>query len=514
MSLTGDSLDRVIVFLALVFAVGTVIFRSSRRSPYPPGPRRFPVLGNVFNVPKSMDGKTFKQLCERFGDVVHLQLLGQHIIVLNSYEAASDILDKRAANYSDKPPSAMASLIGLEWNMALLRYPSDAWRQQRREMHRFMNGAALSQYHSVLEQQTQRLLYMIIEEPGAFFEHIRINVGSSITRIAYGLADDEHLSLAEEGAEIFLSAFTPGKFIVEMFPILKHIPSWFPGVRFRRQAAYWRERYVEVRNKPFEAAMAMMGRGGDDCSVSATMIRHAEDEGTASTEYEEIAKNVTAAIFLGGADTTIATVRLFFLAMMKFPAAQQAAQKELDAVVGPDRLPQFSDRASLPYVQGLIQECTRWSPILPLALPTTSVADDVYNGYRIPAKSTIIVNTWAITRDPDLYPDPERFAPERFLKNGQFNPGSLDPRAFVFGMGRRTCPGREFAEASLYIAIASLLHVFTIEPPLDDHGNPTVPDVKMTPGILSAPEPFSCRVRARSPALRSLISHELMTAVG
>ncbi len=89
-------------------------------------------------------------------------------------------------------------------------------------------------------------------------------IGATITKIAYGLdvdtPEDEYLSLAQEGNDIFLEAFVPGRYLVESFPILKHIPHWFPGAKFRRQAAEWRETYVRVLNKPFEAAMTNLVR--------------------------------------------------------------------------------------------------------------------------------------------------------------------------------------------------------------------------------------------------------------
>ncbi len=175
--------------------------------------------------------------------------------------------------------------------------------------------------------------------------------------------------------------------------------------------------------------------------MATAMVKEAEEEGTFSPQDAAIARSVTAAMHLGmasspprdfieltyctrdppgGADTvsvsvwyhvkyptaqasltnplqTLATMRVFFLAMAVTPEVQKRAHAELDAVIGPlDRLPCLRDRESLPYVEALVMECHRWNPILPLALPRTYTGegDDEYKGYRIPKGSIILANTW------------------------------------------------------------------------------------------------------------------------
>ena len=115
----------------------------------------------------------------------------------------------------------------------------------------------------------------------------------------------------------------------------------------------------------------------------------------------------------------------------------QKAQEELDRVVGENRLPDFSDRDNLPYINALTREIFRWNPPLPICLPNRVTQDDVYRGYFIPAGATVVQNVWAIFRDPNLYPEPETFDPNRFLKNGKIDPLVFNPEDRVFGTGRR-----------------------------------------------------------------------------
>lgn len=146
----------------------------------------------------------------------------------------------------------------------------------------------------------------------------------------------------------------------------------------------------------------------------------------------------------------------FILAMLLYPEVQKHAQAEIDAVVGQDRYPAFEDRDKLPYIGALIQELLRWAPVAPqgqshvfscsssrsldVGLPHLAMREDVYEGYRIPKGATVIANIFSISRDEEMYPDPLEFKPERFLGPSP----QLNPRKFIFGFGRRGCPGLSF----------------------------------------------------------------------
>ena len=147
--------------------------------------------------------------------------------------------------------------------------------------------------------------------------------------------------------------------------------------------------------------------------------------------------------------------------MSLYPDVQKKAQAELDAVIGTHRFPAFSDRENLPYVNAIVKEIFRWNPVTPLGLARLSTSDDHYNGYFIPGGSIVMVNVWcvclrhalrleliaghvnkryanrSILNDPQVYPDPDKFNPERFLKDGKLNPEIRDPSASLFGFGRR-----------------------------------------------------------------------------
>jgi cytochrome P450 len=211
--------------------------------------------------------------------------------------------------------------------------------------------------------------------------------------------------------------------------------------------------------------------------------------------------------------------------MAKFPDVQRHAQAELDLMVG-SRLPTMDDRPNLPYVNALMKEVMRWHPVAPLAVPHMTTEDDEYCGYLIPKGAVLIANVWSVsvtrsfvvscltfissylrsfTHDPEIYNEPMSFNPGRFLQHENGTAPECDPQKFVFGFGRRICPGRFLAEASLFLTIAKSLAVFDIAKGLGEDGKEMDLPADFSTGVISHPSPFRVQVRPRSEHAQVLI---------
>jgi cytochrome P450 len=193
----------------------------------------------------------------------------------------------------------------------------------------------------------------------------------------------------------------------------------------------------------------------------------------------------------------------FFLAMTVFPEIQKTASKELNRVIGNSRLPVAADREKLPYIEAIMKETHRWHLVLPMCLPHSSTEEDTCRGYRIPKGAILLPNNWHFTHDPAVYPDPMTFRPERHLDTPT-HAAEPDPRKFIFGYGRRICPGRYVADNALFITIAQSLAVFDIKKKVMD-GKVVEPEVKFEPGAISHPMPYQCEIEPKSKAHEELI---------
>jgi len=203
---------------------------------------------------------------------------------------------------------------------------------------------------------------------------------------------------------------------------------------------------------------------------------------------------------------SVSSMSTFFLMMLLHPEVRLRAQTEIDAVVGPDRLPSLSDRPNLPYVEAILKEVLRLHPVVPLGVPHRSVQDDIFNGFFIPKGSILISNIWQYTHDPNYYHDPMTFKPERFL-SGEGGTPEADPREVIFGFGRRVCIGKELADTSLFLLVVMSLATLNISKAIDTQtGQEIAPVVDYPGGFISHPKPFVYRVRPRSKQAKQLIA--------
>ncbi|KAF9440499.1 cytochrome P450 [Macrolepiota fuliginosa MF-IS2] len=140
---------------------------------------------------------------------------------------------------------------------------------------------------------------------------------------------------------------------------------------------------------------------------------------------------------------------------------------------------------------------------------------DEYDGYYIPKGTIVIGNGWTILHDPEAFEDPLTYNPDRYLKDGKIDPTVRDPNVASFGFGRRICPGRFFSDNSLFSIITHILAVYDIRPGLDKDGKEVEIKPEVTSGLLSYPEPFTCRITPRSKEAKDLIDNSsLMDILG
>jgi cytochrome P450 len=391
-------------------------------------------------------------------------------------------------------------------------------------MQRALGPAAVPAYRPLMDTETRALLGRLAATPGAWREHVTRYGGSLTLRVMYGYApapqDDEFLGLAGECVDLLSNkiASTASVWPVDLFPAcesrarpgaphrsdppeVKALPEWAPGAGFKRSASQWKARMEHFVNAPFAWTRTQIAAGTAVPSFVSTLLDAAA--GKLSAEAEHDLKWTANSMYSASLDTTATAVAALLLALLNHPDVLARAQAELDAVVGPDRLPGFADRAALPYVDAVLAETLRHAPPVPLGLPHRLSEDDTYNGARIPKGSLVFGNAWYMSRDPAAYPNPEAFDPTRFLGDAP----APDPRAYVFGFGRRRCPGAHLVEDSLWLLAAALMHAFSVAPERDDEGGEVGREVEYTNPVFHMPSAFPVVLRVR-PGREALVADE------
>nr|VWO95057.1 N/A [Ganoderma boninense] len=456
----------------------------SRRLPLPPGPKPLPIIGNMLDWPTHNQWRALRDMSAQYGDILHFEVLGQHMVVLGSPTAMFDLLEKRSANTSDRQQVPLMNLTEMTVNLSVMPY-GQWWRRHKRVFWQHFHPGAIASYQPIQRGAAHRFLKKLLKTPSKLREHIRFTFSAAVVKVVFGLDvvddGDEIMTIVEDALEWIGETFTPGKYLIDVLPILQHVPTWFPGATVQRLIVKWRSTVVRLKEEPYRRVKAAMARNeAPDSMVSQLITKMVGEGGDASSkEAETIIKNVATVSVEGASDTTI------FVAMSLYPEVQRKAQAELDNVVGPNRLPEFEDRDALVYVNAIIKEAIRWHNVLPFVVPHSTLEDDEYRGYFIPAGTVLIPNVSAYMHDPTVYEDPDAFRPERFIRDGKLDFSTApDPAKFVFGFGRRICPGRYFAENGLFINVASALHVFDISPPLDNDGQAIKILPQTTDGLL------------------------------
>ncbi|GJE84147.1 cytochrome P450 [Phanerochaete sordida] len=495
------------IFFSLLLAITLLAKRQRHR--FPPGPRGYPVIGSVLQMPMQNAWLTYQRWGRDYGsDIIYLNVLGKHIYILNSANAVYDLLEKRSATYSDRVVTTMAhELVKWDKNFALLPY-GDFWREHRKAFHRQFQPDMVPKYHSHMYKQARGLLGRLLAQPNALRKHLRLMAGATILGVCYGIdaqsENDHYLQIIEQAVHSLNEVAKPGAYLVDFLPILKYLPTWMPGTQFKRDAATWRPQVDLMFDEPFDVVKQSLDDGTAVDSVCASLLSEM-DERKDKRYQETVIKQAVETAYIGGADTTVSALSTFVLAMVLNPEVQRTAQKHVDSVTGGDRLPTIEDRDSLPYITAIIKEALRWRPVLPLAVPHISTTDDEYRGYHIPAGSIIMGNAWAVLHDGSRYPNPDSFDPTRFLTlAGELDRDAPDALEAAFGFGRRICAGMHFALDSMWINAAYVFATLDIAKPVED-GRVIEPSGEYTTGLLEQPLPFKISVAPRSKIAEGLI---------
>ncbi|KAJ7445082.1 cytochrome P450 [Mycena latifolia] len=504
---TPDALYAIRVAAVIAAVLCARHFLRKRRPPLPPGPRGLPFVGNILGLPAHSPWLTFAEMGKQWGDIASITVLGRTMVIVNSLQVAEDLLESKGANFSDRPViQTGGGLVGFQNVLTWCQY-SDRVRKERKLFHQlFGTPKVIEQFVPLHRSEIRKLLQYLLRNPEGPLKGVQRATGAIALRIAYGYEltgdNDRFLEMFNMRAEIFARSTQPEAFLANLLLPLRYWPTWLPGGAYRKTAKAWTQHLEDTVNVPLEYVKQEMAAGTAEDSFTSRLLHERPDE-------DHLIKWAASDIQAGGSVTTSSQLAAFFLAMSLYPDVQAEAQRELDKVVGNDRLPDVSDRPNLPYINALCKEVLRWHNAVPTGVPHRAREDFIYEregGKQplfIPKDSLIIQNIWYMTHDPKQYRDPLVFDPTRFIGT-ETKKEEQDPSRICFGFGRRICPGRLLADTSVFLACSMILAVFNISK-LNKDGVAVEPPVGQTTGIVSQPLQFECSVKPRGDRALALL---------
>ncbi|KAL1746724.1 cytochrome P450 [Schizophyllum fasciatum] len=479
-------------------------FRNARRYPLPPGPKGWPIIGNLLDWPKTQEWFTFMRWSQQYdSDLLYVNTIGTDVLIINSNKVAQDLFEKQSSIFSDRSSLPHFILltyfsVGFGWDFSFMPY-GRRWRDLRKSFVRAFHPPALSHYHPTILQGTRELLLDLLIRPDNFIQHLRNASGGIILRVCYGYKvapeNDPFVARAQRALNAMAQTGIHGAYLVDSLPFLKAIPSWVPGAGFKREAAEWNPDAALFHKLPVDYVQECIAKGTAEPCIASERL----DKCRTPEDLEGL-RAILGVAYEAGADTTVSALSTFILMMAMYPDVQRKGQEAVDAAFGSGHLPDFSGEVSVPYVDAILKEVLRYRPVAPLGLSHRLMEDHIYDGYLLPKGSVVIGNAWAILHEESEWgPEPGVFRPERHLKDGALHPASRFPYG-TFGFGRRACAGIEFAMDQMWLTASSLLACFDIAP-ADGHALTGA----YTSDMQIFPVDFECSIKPRSGAVAQLL---------
>ncbi|CUA73278.1 O-methylsterigmatocystin oxidoreductase [Rhizoctonia solani] len=364
----------------------------------PPSPPKHWFWGNKYILGQPHRHVLFGTKYKReLGDIISTVTLNKTNIYLNTMELATGLLDKHASVTSDRPHDVMIDLLG--WGTsAAFRNHDEVHKKMRRVLASALHPTIARSYASQHLDTTMSLLREVASNPSSFVESTDAAIGSFTVRLAYGYTpktqQDPMLFLVHDAVRYLATSFSH-YWLVNDFPLLKHIPSWFPGANFQKIAQKGYKSRMRYADTLFNKVLEQVRKGNVEQPSYVSGLLESKGGADLSGDDIYLIKWTGASIFTAGSTTTSSLIKSFFLMACLYPEAAKKAQGEIDSVVGRERIPNLQDRPALPYTEAFVQEIMRMFPPAPLGLAHLTTEDIEFQGYQIPKGTTINANICA-----------------------------------------------------------------------------------------------------------------------
>ncbi|KAF3440217.1 hypothetical protein FNV43_RR18500 [Rhamnella rubrinervis] len=457
-ALLYTSLSLIILFFVYKFLLPFL-------SPYknlPPSPLSLPIIGHLYLV-KPPVHRNFHRLSKKYGPVLSLWFGSRRVVIISSSSAVEECFTKNDIVLANRPRLIIAKHLGYNYSTMTAAPYGEHWRNLRRiSTIEILSASRLNSFLGIRRDEVKRLLLKLSRNSLQDFAKVEMKTLLSeltfniIMRMVAGKRyygddvsdEDEARRFRETMKEVVANggASNPGDFL----PIL----NWFGRKGFENRIRTVAERMdAMLQGLIDEHRTRKVSRN--------TMIDHLLSLQKSQPDYytDQIIKGLILVLLVAGTDTSSVTLEWALSNLLNHPHILKKARLELDEHVGQQHLVDEPDLSKLPYLKNIISETLRLYPAAPMLLPHYSSDDCKVDGYDVPRDTIVLVNAWAIHRDPKLWEDPESFKPERF------EDGEVDHvhKLLPFGIGRRACPGAGLAQRVMGLTLGSLIQCFQWE---------------------------------------------------
>nr|WET52767.1 cytochrome P450 71AU227 [Callicarpa americana] len=473
-----------LISLLLLWSITKWFFKSAGNKKLPPSPPKLPILGNLHQL-GSLPHQNLQSLARKHGPLMLLHFGSVPVLIVSSADAAREIMRTHDLTLGSRPLYKAHKKLVYDGKDVVFAPYGEYWRQVRSIfVLQLLSNIRVESFRSIREEETALFMKKIRESSGPvnLTKMFSEFTNDGICRSAFGRKYGE-----SENGKKFLQLLTELMELLGTISIGDFIPwlSWITRVNgFDKRVDNVAKRLDDFLEGVIQERMEIpKGQGVLDKNGEnfVDIMLEIHNENTAGVSIgRDIMKALVLDAFVGGTDTISTALEWVMTELLRHPTVMEKLQNEVREIAKDKQDITDNDFEKMHYLKAVIKEILRYHPPFPLLVPRVASKDVNIKGYDVSAGTVVMINAWAIGRDPTSWNEPEKFQPERFL-NSSIDFKGLDFELIPFGTGRRGCPGIAFSVANIEIVLANLVQKFNWELPEGAEGK----DLDMTerPGI-------------------------------
>ncbi|KAB1228271.1 Cytochrome P450 71D8 [Morella rubra] len=447
----------------------------------PPGPWQLPVLGNLHQMAFSnkLTYRILKDLADKYGPIMRLQLGEMPGVVISSPELAKDVLIRHDTAFAQRRNFRAVDMISYNSSVVFAPY-CDYWRQIRKVyVMELLSAKRVQSFRSIREEEVENLLETLSLSGG-----LPIDLSEKIFSLIHGINSRAAFGKKYKHQKELISLLKDFNILSGGFSLLDFFPSLVGFLTGKTPAMLKICQKVDaILDDTLNDHLMERSASTSACTDHIVhVLLNLKEAG--ELEFNLTSKHVKAIIlelFFVGSDTSATTIEWAMSELLKNPKAMEKAQAEVRQVFDGRNIDDNDEKdiQKLDFLKTVVKETLRLYPPTPLTTRKSGAKCEI-GGYEITEDTTVYINIWGLARDPNYWVDANCFHPERFLGSSVDLKGN-NFEFLAFGAGRRICPGITYALANIELTLCRLLYHFNWK--LPNGIKPEELDMEVSPGL-------------------------------